>query len=431
MQLRYRNHRRKTAAVLMAIALGLASSACSDTEADEFTYWSLWQEKEPQAKVLAEAIKSFERDTGITVNVEWQGRDNVTKLLAALRSDDVPDLVDNQYFTLNNAIVANDQFTDMGDVYDMTVDGEDTSVREVIPKKYDMFTTTEDGKQFLVPYEVIGYSVWYDAKALPDVASEPPTTWAEFSDVLAKSKADGRNPLALDADIAGYAEYWTDTALVRALGTGGFHDLVSDKKAAGWDSPEVRDAVQAIAELTSNKYFIPGYDSSKFPAIQTKWAQGEADFLFMGSWAPTETGEFGGSEFEYRSFNFPRFGSDDSLPASTIGFSIPKPADDAEAAEKFIAYFLNKDRLSKISSEANNLTPRADVDVPPQLADVNALLQSKSLSPITDGVLGDFSDFDTKVFQPLNLKLMTDKVTADQFIDQIASAQRDYWAKQG
>ena len=240
----------------------------------------------------------------------------------------------------------------------------------------------------------------------------------------------GRNPLALDGDIAGYAEYWTATALVRTLGAGGFHDLVADEDAAGWDSPETREALTAIAELAANDYFIPGYDSSKFPAIQTKWAQGEADFLYMGSWAPTETGEFAAPEFEYRSFNFPSFGGDESLPASVIGFAVPKPADQAEAASEFIAYFMNADRLGQISSTANNLTPRTDIDVPDQLADVNALVQSQELSMITDGVLGDFSDFDKKVFQPLNLRLMTGEITAEEFIAEITTAQQDYWAQQ-
>jgi raffinose/stachyose/melibiose transport system substrate-binding protein len=435
MSMGYRSRRRSAAALMLAVTVGLFASACSADDsggdsAKELVYWSLWQEKEPQAKVLAKALQDFEQESGIKVKVEWQGRDNITKLLAALRTNDVPDLVDQQYFTISNAIVKNNQYQDLSSVQEMEIPGEGTTVGEVIPEKYDQFTTTADGARFLIPYEVIGYSIWYNAKTLPDVASSPPKTWQEFSAILAKSKAAGRNPIALDGDIAGYAEYWTATALVRALGAGGFHKLVSDKQASGWDDPNVRTAISAIADLARQKYFIPGYDSSKFPAIQTKWAQNEADFLFMGSWAPTETGPLAAPGFEYRAFNFPTFGADDSLPASVIGFAIPKPADHAEAAEQFIAYFLNKERLSKISSEASNLTPRPDIEVPKQLADVNALLQEKSLSKITDGVLGDFSDFDKKVFQPLNLKLMTGKVTPDEFIEQIAAGQRDFWANQ-
>lgn len=428
-----------TPTVLLAAALAIPLTACggSDDEAtggeggDSLTYWSMWQETEPQAQVLAEAIEQFEEDAGITVEVEWQGRENITKLVAAMQTGDVPDLVDQQYFTVKNAIATNDQFTDVSDVYDQEIPGEGTTVREVIPDKYDIFTTVEDGAHFLVPYEVIAYSIWFNAAALPDVAAQPPATWDDFSDVLADSAAAGKSPLALDGDIAGYAEYWTSTALVRALGPGGFKELAGDESGAGWQDPPVRDAIESVAALAAEEYFVPGYDSSKFPDIQSRWAQGEADFLFMGSWAPTETGPVAANGFEYRSFNFPTMGGDDALPASAIGFAIPGPAENADAAKEFITYFLHADRLAKIASDASNLTPRADIDVPEQLADVHELLNSKDIFPVTDGVLGDFSDYDKKVFQPLSAELMTGKITADEFLDQVATEQESYWKANG
>src|SRR5690606_19958077 len=122
---------------------------------------------------------------------EWQGRDNITKLLAALRTDDVPDLVDQQYFTISNAIVGNDQFIDLTDVLDQQIPGEELTVGDALTDKYDMFTTTDDGAQCLVPYAVIGYSSWYAAAAMPAVAQNPPTTWDDFAAVLAESKVPG------------------------------------------------------------------------------------------------------------------------------------------------------------------------------------------------------------------------------------------------
>jgi ABC-type glycerol-3-phosphate transport system substrate-binding protein len=434
--MRYRPRLTTATAILATAVLSATLAACSSgeggpEEAAGFTYWSMWQESEPQGKVVAAAIADFERETGVDVEVEWQGRDNVTKVLAALQTGDVPDLIDQQYFTIKNAIVRNDQFTDLTDVYSMPIPGEDRTVRDVIPTTYDPFTTTDGGAHFLVPYEVIAYTIWYDAARLPEVAAQPPATWEEFTRVLAASKAAGRNPLALDADIAGYTAYWTSTALVRTLGPGGFRELATQPDAAGWDRPEVRDAIRSIADLAAQDSFIPGYDSSKFPAIQSRWAQGEADFLYMGSWAPTETGSVAGPDVEYRSFNFPTLGGDDSLPASAIGFAVPKAADNAEAVKQFMAYFLNVDRLAKISTEANNLTPRSDVPVPAQLADANELVNSKVLNPITDGVVGEHSGYDREVFQPLSTQLMTGAITADQFVEQVKAGQVDYWKANG
>lgn len=356
---------RATALVAtVALTIGLVGCGSGDSsdsgDSKELTYWSLWQEKEPQAKVLKETIESFQKDTGITVNVEWQGRDNMTKVLAALHSGDVPDLVDNQHFTVKSVLVANDQFTDLGAVYEEKIPGEDKTVRDVVPAKYDAFTTA-DGKQFMVPMEVLGYSLWYDGKRLPGVTKQPPQTWQDFTSVLAKQRAAGREPIALDGDIAGYGEYWLATALIRTLGPGGLRKLVTQKDASGWADPKVRTAVSNIASLAAKKYFASGYMSSKWPAVQNKWAQGKSDFLFMGSWTPTETGPLATKGFDYRSVNFPTMGEDKTVPASVIGFAIPKPAEHADAARKFIAYFMAKDRLSLISTTADNLTDRKSV----------------------------------------------------------------------
>lgn len=428
---------RRPIALALAAALAVSLAGCGSGgssgsgSSKELTYWSLWQKKEPQAKVLAATIKSFEKDTGIQVNVEWQGRDNMTKVLAALRSRDVPDLVDNQHFTIKSVLVENDQFTDLSSVYERKIPGEDSTVREVIPPKYDQFTTTDGDKQFMVPMEVIGYTLWYNGKNLPELTENPPETWQDFTDVLAERKADGRAPLALDGDIPGYVEYWLATALIRTLGPGGLRKLVTDKDGGGWSDPKVKAAVADIAALAEKDYFAPGYMSSKWPSIQKKWAQGESDFLFMGSWAPKETHTVASSGYEYRSFNFPAMAEDKTVPASVIGFAVPKPAEHADAAEKFIAYFMAKKRLAGIASSADNLTPRTDIPAPKELADVKTLIEENGVSELQDGIQGDYSDYDTKVLQPLVTKLVAGDLSADQFVEQIEGDQRDYWKNNG
>lgn len=431
--------RRAAVALVAGLAL-VGAAACGDDggsgpdgeASGELTYWALWQQDEPQAKVLKKAIDSFEKDTGITVNVEWQGRDNLTKLLAALRTPDVPDLVDQQFFALKGALVGNEQFVDLSDVDEMTIDGEDITVGEAITDKYDAFTKTDDGARFIQPYEVIAYTLWYDGSQLPEVAEQPPASWEDFTAMLGELKAKGDNPLALDADIAGYAEYWTATALIRTLGPGGFRDLVMDEQGSGWDTPEVREALENIAGLAEEEYFIPGYQSSKWPAIQNKWAQGEADFLLMGSWAPAETGPSAAEGFDYRAVNFPTMGEsgDTSVPTSVIGFAIPAPANNPDAAKEFIAYFLNKDRLALISSEANNLTPRTDIEPPATLADVKEIVDSHDATAINDGVQADQPDYSAEVFQPLNSQLIAGKLSVDEFVTKIQTDQSKYWELQ-
>lgn len=425
-----RTSARRAAALLAAGVLTATTAACGGDggAAKQLTYWSMWQQNEPQAKVLRKAIKSFEKDTGIQVDVEWQGRDVLTKVVPALRSGNVPDLVDQGYGELRGALVVNDQFTDLSDVYSMQIPGENHTVGEVIPDKYRRFIETDEGTPYFVPYEIMGACIWYDANRLPEVAKSPPKTWQEFTDLLARRKASGHHPLALDGDIAGYDAYWTSIALMRTLGgADGLKKLVTDKDASSWNSPDVRTAIENIAALVENEYFVPGYDSSKFPAIQRKWAEGKADFILMGSWLPSETGPSAPDSFDYRCFNFPTMGGGYAVPTNSIGFAIPEPADNADAAKKFIAYFMNKKRLSGISEVAKNLTPRTDIPAPEELADLQRLLEQNEATEVLVGALAGMPDYRTKVFLPLSAKLLGGELTADEFIARMQKGQQQYW----
>ncbi len=397
------------------------------------TYWSMWQKGEPQQKVLQDTIDAFEKNTGITVNVEWQGRGVLTKLTAALNTPSVPDLVDQDAEKLKAALVLSNQATDLSSMASMEIPGEPgNTVASVIPSKYSAFDTA-NGIQFQMPYEVIALNLWFNGARYNNLVTSPPGTWADFTSILAKTKASGESPLALDSDDLGYDEFWTATALQRWLGVGGFHKLVEDKTAASWSNPGAVAAINAMAELASNGYFVPGYDASKWPAIQQKWAQNQAALIFMGSWLPSEVAPYVASGFQYNAMNFPAAqpGGDTSVPGTTIGFAIPTKAKSPDAAKEFLAYFLAKEHLSGISTDALNVTPRTDIQVPKDLADVKTLLDANSLSPRWDGVPGDFPDFDAKVFRPLNQKLLTGKISASEFLSEVQKQQVAYWATNG
>src|SRR5690625_7500918 len=66
--------RRRSALVLPVLAVGaLELAGCSggeDGDGGAVTYWSQWEQGEPQAEILQEAIDDFTAETGIEVEVE-------------------------------------------------------------------------------------------------------------------------------------------------------------------------------------------------------------------------------------------------------------------------------------------------------------------------------------------------------------------------
>src|SRR5438105_1949340 len=111
-------------AALALAACGSGTGSAAAGAGGEFTYWSMWQEKEPQAQVIKAAIESFTKDTGVKVKVEWQGREVMKKLTPSLRTKAVADLVDQSMGQLGNGLANAGQSADLTSVYNLEVPGE-------------------------------------------------------------------------------------------------------------------------------------------------------------------------------------------------------------------------------------------------------------------------------------------------------------------
>jgi ABC-type glycerol-3-phosphate transport system substrate-binding protein len=407
-----------------------AAGASSGSTGGALTYWSMWKQGEPQQKVLDAAISAFKASTGISVDVQWQGRDVLKKLLPTLTGNSVPDLVDQEAGPVQSSLVSLEQARDLTDAYAEPIPGEDgATVGSVIPERYRTLTTS--GKtQFMVPYELISSAFWFDGHRLADVAAQPPTDWASFAQLLAKRKAAGESPLAVDGDISFYNSYYTVYGLLRVLGVGGVNALVADKKGAGWDDPRVLDVGTKIESLVKNDYFIKGYDGSKYPAIEQRWATGAADFYYAGTWTPSETSSYQADGFVVDSFQFPSFGGpgDGSVETGMLGFAVPSKAKNYEQAKKFMAFVLAKQNLSGIATVAQNLTPRDDIPAPKELESVQKALQAApSVHRPYDGIDADFANYTPSVFEPVNTKLLFGQIGAQAWVEQLKADTIRYW----
>ena len=397
-------------------------------------YWSMWKEGEPQQKVLDAAIGAFTTSTGITVDVQWQGRDVLKKLLPTLTGNDVPDLVDQEAGPVQSSLVSLQQARDLTDAYAEPIPGEDgATVGSVIPERYRSLTTSGQ-TQFMVPYELISSAFWFDGNRLPEVVTAPPTDWASFSSLLARRKAAGEAPLAVDGDIAFYNSYYTAYGLLRVLGVGGVNKLVADKTGVLWDDPRVRDVGTKIEALVKEGYFVKGYDSSKYPAIEQRWATGAADFYYAGTWTPSETSSYQAKGFVVDSFQFPSLGGpgDGSVETGMLGFAVPTKAKNYDAAKKFMAFVLAKKNLEGIATIAANLTPRDDIAAPKELESVQqALASAPSVHRPYDGIDADFANYTPSVFEPVNTKLLFGQIDAQTWVSTLKADTIRYWKQNG
>lgn len=415
---------------------GTADSSGAPTSASQsggqVTYWSMYTEDEPAAKVYQALIKDFEAETGTKVDVQWQGREVVNKVVAAASTGDVPDLVDQSDDLLGGLLAANGQTLDLADLYKREIPGEaGTTLASLLGDKYDAITK-RDGAYFMVPHNVQPITMWYDGNKHPNIAKNPPETWDQFTSLLADLKAAGTSPLALDGDIIDYDRYWVATALTRSTGNR-LLEVVEDKTGAAWDAPDVRQGVEAVAGLVNSGSFIDGWNGSKWPAIQTKWAAGDAAFLLLGAWVPNETSSYAAEGMQYRAIKFPKIGDsgDYSLPMRANGFVVLKNGKNVDGAQNLLLHLFKKSSMQKFTEEANNMVVRADVTPTKDFTDLTAILADSTISIQNGGVSGKYSTYDTTIFQPLSGELMTGQIDADQFLSKIKEQQIQYWKLNG
>src|SRR5699024_546008 len=385
-----------------------------------------------QAEILQDAIDDFTDETGIEVEVEWQGRQIMQKVQPLLRSGDVPDVVDASSNSIRATLVRADQARDLSDLFATQVPGEDATVGEVLGDYDELITDEAMDGPFMLPTILMAQSLFYDGNA-HDLAQ--PADWSELMSTLEELKSErGSGPIALDGDIGSYGAVWTSAALIHQLGAGGFNTIAADETGQAWDADGVRTALGRTAELAeraAGAYCADGSFRSKFPQMQERWAAWEADLLFMGSWAPHETSTSTTDNFEYRQLGFPAAGNGEFMQSDVSGFAVLAGSDNPEEAEQLLAHFVQADVMQAMADDAAQLVTRPDVDPPETLADTAELINDRTAVRFYDGVDGDYPGYPTDVFEPVNLELLRGEIDVDEAITQLIEAQQSYWAKQG
>ncbi|RZU62887.1 ABC transporter substrate-binding protein [Zhihengliuella halotolerans] len=434
------NSQQKRAGAAVVLATALALTACGgETEAggdpqdpesfsgQTLTYWSFYQEQEPQAQAIAGAIDEFEAATGATVDVEWQGRQMTQKLAPALRSN-APDVVEAPLDNLA-PLLGDGQAEDLAGVFEMASINEEAPLTDAGLDKYMDLVKTGDGTTFMVPYSVLGFGLWYDAKTHPDLADNAPQNLDDLAALVADA---GDGALALDADVGFYTMLWVESVLMRELGPERLREVIEDETGEAWDDDDVLAATERVGEVFPTEAFAEGTFGSKFPAVQEGWATGGADFLLNGSWIPQETQNTAGEDFEFASLEIPEgaFGEANAQIGLT-GYSVPKSADNKELAKAFIRFVLEQPHQEAYATEGRAMSTRTDVTVPDELAGIEASIAAAEPVLLLDGVNVDYSGIVDEVMAAPMRDLLSGKVDAEGFAAAIGAAQANYWKAQG
>jgi raffinose/stachyose/melibiose transport system substrate-binding protein len=430
--------RRMLALGAAGLSLSTALVACggpsgSSGGSKSITYWSMWNKGEPQQQIMQAAIDAFTKDTGIKVNVQFAGRQVAKKLQTANNTTTVPDLVDD---TAENLLGEADAGITRGmdDVFATTIPGEGKKISDVIPSSeigpFKIDKGADTGQYVLVPYTGYATSLWFNDDMMAKIGATPPTTFDELLATCQKAVAAGIACVADDGTIPDYNAYWLAQLISRHLGPDWLRTAAADKTGNAFNDPRFLQAAEDLQKLVQGKGFmLSGYQGSKLPAGQQAWAANKALYLLMGSWAPSDTKSYAAAGFKYDSVNFPSVaGGQMSSDFNAIGFAVTAKAKNPTGAAKFIAYFMNKDWVSQISTKANNLTSRPDIPAPTVLTSVQKQLTTNPASRYLDGTQGTYPDWWSNVLDAADDPLFFGTSTAQEFVSKIQTLTKSYWS---
>lgn len=417
------------------IALGFATSmlASAAFAATEVSYWSFWNEPEPQAKVLKELIAEYEAaHPDVTFKIAWNGRQNQTTVRNALAGGANIDLMDADMDGLNGGLAGQGAAVALDDLLaSASPDGDGAFAGIFYPS---LLRNAEIGGSVRqIPYAFYTYQIFYNKELLSNAGvAEVPATWKDYVAAMKAVKASGVNAIAVESDIAFYNINWFNYLLARIAGVDFLLAAAEDKSGESWRDPAVKQALELELALWTDGLIPEESRGYQWPAAQETLAFAETATELVGSWLPIELADKVDEGFQWGAMNFPMVeggkGDVNDTIIYAVSFAIPKDAENAEAAADFVKFALGRAAQQKMADDAligvaNRSVAWADVISDSRAAVSNA----SSLLSENLGLKVKYADYSANIYEAMHNKVFLGQITADEFVDQMVEQTRNYW----
>lgn len=351
----------KAAAICCAAALAL--TACAKTDGGGS---SSAETKEINVAAIETAYgqegwkavaAAFEEETGIKVNLTMDK--NLEDVIGPqMKAGDYPDVIHlalNREAGLTETMVKDKALTEITDVLDMTIPGEDGTVKDKLTPGIETSNATMpygDGKLYLAPMFYSPTGFYYDANLLKTKGWDVPTTWDEMWALGDKAKAEGIYLFAYPT--AGYFDA-IFYALCYEAGGQEFFDKVSTYGEGVWDSAEGKKVYEILYKISQyTDPVVPAQaNSTDFTKNQQLVLDNKAIFMPNGTWVVGEMADAPRVDgFEWASMALPAIeaGGDRYSYTFIEEAWIPAKAKNVDAAKQFVAFLYSDAAVEAFSS---------------------------------------------------------------------------------
>lgn len=248
-------------------------------DAVNLVYWSMWNETEPLAMFLKDAVKDFmSLNEDVNVDIQWNGREIRKTLQPALDSGTTVDIWDEdlervvkswQKYALDLDTYYEQSYpTTSGKLFKDTIMG---SLQDLLK------TFSTDGALYAVPYQPMVLVVFYNKDHFEKAGATVPKNWEELLATSKKLQDAGYTPITIDD---AYMDLPLGMHLNRMFGN--YTDveaLAKDRSGDLWDDPRVLQTAkdfEALAPYMSNQVAV-----NKWPAGQQEVATDQVSMYLV------------------------------------------------------------------------------------------------------------------------------------------------------
>lgn len=407
--------------VVALVAMGLAfaggaaeqGATAGGTGAKKVVYWSMWNEAEPQGQSIAAAIDEFSKQTGIKVEVNFNGRDIRKTLQPALDAGETIDLFDEDIERVTNiwkpyllnvdAYMAKSYPTTNGQPYESQINKTVLSLCKELG----------DGHVLNVPYQPFVFCVMYNKDLFQKAGiTSVPKTWAEFTDCCAKLTAIGVAPITVDdAYMAAFFGYNMD----RMIGKEKTLEMVSKND---FSDPAVLKFGEIWSDFAKKGYISKKAASNIYPSGQVEeMATGKAAMYLNGTWLPNEI-KGSAPNMNWGAFAWPAMeAAGDGIEANNYGgqsFGINKNSKVADEAFQLVVFLTTGKWDTQLAKDSMGVPIANDSDWPVQLKDAKAVIDATTVRLPWACGMENSPDINVKIKENL-AKLITGEIDAQGF----------------
>jgi len=341
-------------------------------------YWSMWSETEPQAIALAAGAKAFEESTGVSVKINFNGRqgqrEGIAPALAAGETIDIfdedMDRVTKQWgeYLLPLDDFVNGTFSDTnGRTFKSLVNGA----------LMNMALGRGNGKYTVIPYQPFIFTGMYNKDLFSQAGiSSAPKTWNEFLDAGAKLKDIGINLMTIDN---AYIPALFGYTLTRVVGVDRTMEIFAKPELS---DPGVLRACQLLEELITNGYMSQRAATNIYPEGQaSEFGMETAAVLICGTWLPNELREIN-PDLAWGQFAWPTIDAGGAGPeAHNVAaqcFGINKNTSYPNAAFAFVRWMTIGYWDQKLADDSMGVPMANDATWPAEISEAKSILDATS-----------------------------------------------------